>query len=66
MEIDSIDCNECGTSDWSQVLVDTYPERRQDRDRTVKTVYRCQSCDAEGRHFQHNAGGPDTITGAFR
>lgn len=60
------DCNSCGDSDWSKVVETDYPERRRDRDRTIKTVYECQSCGAEGRHFEHQDGGTDTYSGAMR
>lgn len=61
-----VECNECGGTDWSEVLTTDYPERRRERDRTEKQVYECESCGAEGRRFVHNAGGPDTFSGAFR
>ncbi len=65
MEIDR-ECNECGASNWSNVLETDYPERRNERNRTVKTVYNCNNCGAQGRHFEHKSGGPDTYSGAFR
>lgn len=58
-------CNDCGDSDWTELLDTSYPERRRDRDQTVKTVYECKSCGAQGRHFEHHDG-PDTFSGAFR
>ena len=66
MAIEDRECNECGASDWSKVLDTNYPKRRNERNRTVKNVYACQECGAEGKHFEHNGGGPDTYSGAFR
>lgn len=66
MTIDDQECNECGASDWNKIFDKDYPERRRERDRTVQTVYACESCGAEGRHFEHQDGGPDTYSGAFR
>jgi len=66
MELDNQDCNECGASNWNKALEKDYPERRNERDRTVKTVYSCQECGAEGKHFEHKDGGADTLSGAFR
>lgn len=60
------ECNNCGSSEWHQILTKDYPERRRERDRTVQTVYACESCESEGRHFVHNNGGPDTFSGALR
>jgi hypothetical protein len=62
----NVNCTECGSSDWNEVLSDDYPERRPDRDRTVKTVYICQECRAEGRHFEHQDQGTEVFSGAFR
>lgn len=64
--VDDRQCTECGATDWNDVWEDSYPERRNERDRTVKTVYVCQDCGSEGRHFEHNAGGPDTYSGSLR
>jgi len=66
MTIEDQECNECGASDWTYVLDKDYPERRRERDRTVQTVYSCNECGAEGKHFEHQDGGPDTYSGAFR
>ena len=60
------ECNNCHTSSWSKVFTDDYPERRRERDRTVKEVYVCTDCGKEGRYFTHNEGGADTVSGAFR
>lgn len=60
------ECNNCGGSDWSRILEDDYPQRRRERDRTVKTVYVCDSCGAEGRHFEHQNGGTEQYSGALR
>lgn len=61
-----VNCNECGGSDWTKVLETDYPERRQERDRTVKKVYSCQQCGVEGTQFIHQNGGPDIFSGAMR
>lgn len=66
MTIDNQECNQCGESDWKEVLTKDYPERRQERDRTVKTVYVCDECGAEGRHFDHQDSGTEQLTGALR
>jgi len=66
MDIDEQECNECGASDWSELFSKDYPERRRERDRTVQTIYACTECGSEGKHFEHNDGGPDTMSGAFR
>jgi len=66
MDIDEQTCGDCGASEWKQVVQTDYPERRQERDRTVRTVYECADCGAEGTHFEHRDGGPDTFSGAFR
>ncbi len=59
-------CNECGAEEWEYLFDKDYPEHRPERDRTVQTVYKCDNCGAEGKHFEHKNGGPDTYTGAFR
>lgn len=59
-------CNECGSSEWSFVLDDAYPERRKDRAQTVKEVYVCENCGAEGRLFDQQNDGTTTYSGAFR
>jgi uncharacterized Zn finger protein len=61
-----IACNSCGATNWNDVYETGYPERRNERDQTVKTIYKCENCGAEARHFEHKAGGPDTYSGAFR
>jgi DNA-directed RNA polymerase subunit RPC12/RpoP len=61
-----INCTECGSSDWSKVLSDDYPEHRRERERTVKTVYTCNDCGAEGRHFEHQHEGTEQYSGAIR
>lgn len=67
MEVDNQNCTECGGSNWEKVFDTAYPERRKERKRTVKTVYVCGECDAEGKYFEHNnADGTDTMSGAFR
>lgn len=58
-------CSGCGGTDWRELLDTSYPERRRDRDRTVKTVYKCRECGVQGRHFSHHDG-PDIYSGAFR
>lgn len=60
------ECNECGASDWKQVVSTSYPERRRDRDQTIKTVYECQSCGSEGRHFDQQDSGTEQYSGAMR
>lgn len=59
-------CGNCGATDWSKVLSTDYPERRRERDRTVKTVYTCQECGAEGKHFEHQDDGTEQLSGAMR
>lgn len=66
MELDNQDCNQCGASNWNKALEKDYPERRRERDRTIQRVYICQECGAEGKHFVHQDGGGDTLSGAFR
>lgn len=65
MEIDT-DCNECGSSDWNKLLEDDYPERRRERDRTVKEVYQCNNCGAEGKRFDRQQSGTVQRSGAMR
>jgi len=60
------DCNDCGSGEWNRLFDTDYPDRRRERDRTVKTVYECESCGSEGSHFAHNDGGSDTFSGALR
>lgn len=66
MSVDNRECNECGATDWKQVIQTDYPERRQERDRTVQTVYECCDCGSEGKHFVHNDGTADIFSGAMR
>ena len=66
MSVDDQTCGECGASDWNEVLSTDYPERRRERDRTVKTVYQCEECGAEGNHFNHQNEGTEQFTGAMR
>lgn len=60
------DCSSCGCSDWKKLAEDDYPERRRERDRTVKTVYICTQCGAEGKHFDDGESGYERFTGAMR
>ncbi len=64
--VEDRECATCGSTDWEEIWENSYPERRKERHRTVKTVYVCQNCGSEGRHFEHRAGGPDTYSGALR
>lgn len=64
--VDDRNCSNCGGGDWEEIWENTYPDSRNERDRTVKTVYVCNTCGSEGRHFVHRAGGPDTYSGALR
>lgn len=66
MLIEDQQCNECGASSWTELVQTDYPERRRERDRTVKTVYRCDECGAEGKHFDHQNTGTVQLSGAFR
>lgn len=66
MEIDDRECSECSSHGWRQVVQTDYPERRQERDRTVRTVYTCSSCGAEATHFEHQHEGTEVYSGAFR
>lgn len=59
-------CSECGETNWKELLQDNYPERRRERDRTVKTVYKCMQCGSFGRHFRHRHEGTEVFSGAFR
>jgi hypothetical protein len=59
-------CNNCGASDWDKLFDIGYPEKRRDRDQTVKTVYRCEECGSEGRHFDRQSTGTEQLTGAMR
>lgn len=60
------ECNECGESNWSLIVSVDYPERRLDRDRTKKSVYRCKECGNEGRHFEQQNNGSEVFAGALR
>lgn len=60
------DCNRCGASDWTEVLSSDYPERRRERSRTIKTVYECNNCGAEGRHFENQQTGTEQFSSALR
>lgn len=66
MSMDSRTCTECGASDWTKLLDTDYPERRQERDRTIRSVYKCNECGAEGRHFEHQNSGTQQFSGAMR
>jgi uncharacterized Zn finger protein len=66
MSIEDQECKECGSSNWTEVFQTDYPERRRERDRTVKTVYECEECGAEGRHFDQRDSGTEQLSGAFR
>lgn len=66
MVVDDRECNNCGASNWTKVLETDYPERRRDRDRTVKTLYACDECNEEGKHFEHQHMGTEKYTGALR
>lgn len=59
------ECNNCGATEWTKLLTDDYPERRRERERTVKTVYECDECGRQGRHFDQNSGG-EQYSGAMR
>lgn len=61
-----VTCNECEGGDWTKIVETDYPENRNERDRTVKHVYICQNCGAEGKRFVHKDGGPDIFSGAMR
>lgn len=61
-----VTCSECGSTSWRQLLEKDYPERRQERDRTIERVYLCAECDAQGKHFIHQDGGLPTFSGAMR
>jgi hypothetical protein len=56
----------CGSTEWTLKADVDYPERLQERDRTVKEIYVCNECGTEGRRFVHQNGGPDIYSGAFR
>jgi hypothetical protein len=60
------DCNECGSSEWTEIVETSYPERRKERAQTVKTVYACDQCGAEGRHFDQRNDGTTQYAGAMR
>lgn len=60
------DCNNCGNSAWKQLLKKEYPERRRERERTVQTVYECEVCGTEGKHFEHKGGTKPIFSGALR
>lgn len=59
-------CNKCGASNWTKLFEKDYPERRRDRDRTIQTVYECESCGAFGKHFNHQDQGTEQYTAAMR
>lgn len=59
-------CKNCGSDEWVLLYENDYPERRTERDRTVERCYRCDACSKEGKHFEHNDGGPDQFTGVLR
>lgn len=66
MELDNQNCSDCGASEWNYVFDKDYPERRAERDRTIKTVYACKECGAEGKHFEHQDSGTEQLSGALR
>jgi hypothetical protein len=66
MSSSDTNCGECGASDWRKLFSEEYPERRRERDRTVRTVYRCCECGAEGKYFEHQDGGADVYSGAMK
>lgn len=59
-------CNNCGSGEWTKLVSNDYPERRRERDRTVRTTYRCDECGAEGRHFDRQQTGTEQFAGAMR
>jgi uncharacterized Zn finger protein len=65
MEVDR-QCNECGETEWNEIVQTNYPERRQERNRTIRTVLLCDNCGAEGRHFDHQDTGTEQYSGALR
>lgn len=57
------DCNDCGESDWRELL-SKEKGGRGDSDPVKVTVYKCRNCGAEGRRFDE--GGSTTFSGALR
>lgn len=66
MSVDDKNCRECGASNWSKVAEMDYPERRRERNRTVKEVYSCEECGTEGRRFNQQKNGTIQFSGALR
>jgi hypothetical protein len=66
MSIDSRQCSECGSTDWRFLFENSYPDRRRERDRTVMSLYVCNNCGAEGKHFDQQNDGTEQFTKALR
>lgn len=66
MDVEDRDCRECGASNWNFLLDEGYPDRRRERDQTVREVYVCESCGAEGRRFDQQDDGTVTFSAAMR
>ena len=66
MEPNTVPCNECGATNWNDIHESGYPDRRRDRDQTIMTIYKCNECGAEGKHFEHNHQGTEQLSGALR
>jgi len=66
MSVDDRTCVECGSANWTKLLEEDYPQKRRERDRTIKHVYKCAECGAEGRHFERQDSGTNQFAGALR
>jgi uncharacterized Zn finger protein len=60
-------CNDCGSSEWREIvpLKTSYPERRKERERTVRRILECENCGAEGRRFEDGHSGHIQYSGAM-
>lgn len=68
MSIEEQVCSECGESDWKELegMEKSYPERRRERDRTVRRLFRCRSCGAQARRFEDGQSSEIQYSGAMR
>jgi len=59
-------CTNCGASEWTELVQESYPDRRRERDQTTKRVFKCQNCGEEGKKFERGLTGTTQYTGVLR
>lgn len=64
-----MECNNCGSDDFEQVLsveYDGHKGENRSRNDTEKIVFECQCCEREGRKFIDGVDGGVTFSGVLR